>query len=114
MVARRSVFTQEQRQQFQTSRDEKTRIRPILQEAFEFYHFQLADIHRDYLHSRGLTDETISEQLIGYAPDGGYALRDHFKSSTNHSSKDLLATGLFQQTKSKAYDYYQDRIVLPY
>ena len=35
-----------------------------------FYHSQLTDEDRDYLHSRGLTDEDISRNMIGRVTDG--------------------------------------------
>jgi DNA primase len=48
---------------------------------------------REYLHSRGLTEEILREFRIGYAPDSGFLLRDRLKGEFEEEL--LRASGLF-------------------
>ena len=108
-------LTPEQQLQAQKEFEHTKRVRGIIQEACKFYHGQSTSEVREYLSHRGLKEETIQQQLIGYAPSGGTVLFDHLTSSNQaYSRDDLLATGLFHSAKGRIYDHYQDRILFPY
>src|SRR5690348_3557254 len=48
---------------------------------------------RQYLSNRGLTEETIREFRIGFAPDSGFLLKDRLKAE--YSEELMRASGLF-------------------
>lgn len=65
----------------------------------------------DYLHSRHLSDKTISQFGLGYSPD--------FNSLVNHlvkmgySRKELLDLGLLAEHDGRFYDFLAERMVVP-
>ncbi len=69
---------------------------------------------RQYLSGRGLTEETIREFRIGYAPDSGFALKDRLK---NDFSEELLrASGLFswkEGAETNIYSKFRNRVMFP-
>lgn len=70
---------------------------------------------RRYLERRGLTLETCERFLLGYAPDGGSALRDHLLGA-GFTAEDLLAAGLVieQEDRGRALrDRFRARVVFP-
>lgn len=93
---------------------ERRSIEEIYSQSVDYFHTQLTDEQRGYLHGRGFNDETINDQKIGYAPAGGTNLFDHLQSEYGLSTDDLLATGLFTQHDGRVYDLFQGRIVFPY
>ena len=54
----------------------KPRLSEIMQRAMEFYRdkFNSDKFSQDYLHNRGLTDETIERFGIGFSPDAWHNL----------------------------------------
>ena len=104
-------WTAEQKQAMESRQQEQARIGWLMAEAFKYYRDQLQAEHRQYLNQRGITDQTIDDLLIGYAPPGGRALYDYLK---DKPQQERLATGLFNQTKAGIFDHYQNRLVFPY
>ena len=102
----------EESAKFEANRKERDQVRPIIKEAFQFYHDTMGSEHRDYFRGRGISDEIIDELLLGYAP-GGDTLVQHFKDKGS-SAKDLYKTGLFYKNKAGASDRYAGRYVFPY
>ncbi len=69
---------------------------------------------RQYLSGRGLTDETIREFRIGYAPDSGFVLKDRLKNDFNDEL--MRASGLFSSKEgadSNLYSKFRNRITFP-
>ena len=54
-------------------RSEKDHLYEICEKAAQFFTQQLNNPIINYLHNRGLNDETIDEWRLGYAPDMGFA-----------------------------------------
>ncbi len=101
----------------QEARSEKEKLLEVLEEAKSFFQKRLAENPeaRKYLESRGLSDKTISEWKLGYAPAEWRALYHHlltlgFKKDT------LLKAGLVKPVIGNAkepYDVFRDRLVFP-
>jgi DNA primase len=101
----------------------EARVRGQLIEAHErackFFEDQLrrpeAAHARQYLASRGLSDETIKAFRIGYAPDSGFALKDRLKS--DFSEEVQRASGLFSWKEGAEaggiYSKFRNRITFP-
>jgi DNA primase len=69
---------------------------------------------RQYLSNRGLSEETIREFGIGFAPDSGFPLKDRLKGDY---SEDLMrASGLFswkEGAEASIYSKFRNRIMFP-
>ncbi len=69
---------------------------------------------RQYLSGRGLSDETIREFRIGFAPDSGFLLKDRLKNDFNDEL--LRASGLFSSkegAEANQYSKFRNRITFP-
>ncbi len=70
---------------------------------------------RQYLSGRGLTEETIREFKIGYAPDSGFVLKDRLKGDYNEEL--LRESGLFSWKEGaeagNIYSKFRNRITFP-
>jgi DNA primase len=69
---------------------------------------------RQYLSGRGLSDETIREFRIGFAPDSGFLLKDRLKNDFNDEL--LRASGLFSSKEgadANLYSKFRNRITFP-
>jgi DNA primase len=67
---------------------------------------------RTYLRSRGITEETEREFLIGYAPsDGGYLVLEAKR--RNVKPEQLLALGLAIEREGKVRDLFRSRLIFP-
>ena len=90
---------------------ETRHVEEVLTEAADFYHSSLTDEAREYLHKRGLKDETIDLFKIGYARGG---LLDHLTQTKNFPIETCLRSGVIRKTNGgKARDYFINRIVFP-
>lgn len=105
------------------SSEEKNMVWEILETATIFYEKQLWDgigkeKNLSYLKERGLTENTIHEFRLGYAPDGWRNILQ-FLTSRGYQVKDILKTGLIIQKDEKSenvdnfYDRFRDRIMFP-
>lgn len=101
--------------------EEKNRTIEILELATKFYEVQLwKGAGREkiikYLKERGLTEETIKEFRLGYAPDGWRNVLN-FLTKRGYSLAEILKTGLLveKNTNQNAshYDRFRDRIMFP-
>jgi DNA primase len=107
-------FTPEQQEQV----EENERLREVLSMAVTFYQHQLRNtdagkIALDYLYDRKLTDQTIDQFALGYAPDSWDALANYLR-SRNISEADLLNAGLVSERDSGGvYDRFRHRLVIP-
>jgi DNA primase len=67
----------------------------------------------DYLHSRGLTDETIAKFRLGFAPEGWTAMVNAAMRA-GLSNDRLLEAGLIKQRQdSSPYDAFRNRVIFP-
>lgn len=100
------------------SRTEKDKILGVLEEAAVFFEKELAghEPARRYITSRGITDETIKNWRIGYAPDDWRLLYNHLL-NLGYDSTLILKAGLAKtsdaSTKQGPYDVFRDRIIFP-
>ncbi len=88
----------------------------INQEASDFYSFYLGNTPegtsiKSYLQTRGMSDETIKQFEIGFAPEGNLL----FKSLRNKHFEplDIITTGLSQKNNDQYYDTFRKRIMFP-
>jgi DNA primase len=102
----------------QAQYEEYDRLRELLDEAVTFYHHNLKNTSSvaaslEYLHQRGLTDETVEAFGIGYAPKSWDATTDFFKSK-GYSERELADAGMVTQRDSGGiYDRFRHRIMIP-
>jgi DNA primase len=99
--------------------DNKKRILAALELATKFYETQLwKGVGRDnilgYLRERGLTDESIVEFRLGYAPSGWDNIMK-FLIERGFNLEEIRGTGLLVQKDNGAgqYDRFRDRIMFP-
>lgn len=107
-----------------TKPERKSRSLEILDLATKFYEKQLWDSERGkkmltYLHGRGLTDETLKNFRIGYAPDGWRFVFD-FLLKRGFAQAEIEQAGLVIRKNREAgdttgshYDRFRDRIMFP-
>jgi len=98
-------------------KEEKDQLKEMHKYAVEFYEKELkkpdAKEAREYLKNRGLTDESIKQFHLGYAPDSWDSLMN-FLLEKKYSIKDLSKAGLIvSKNKEKHYDKFRNRIMFP-
>ena len=106
--------------QFQHDKSKESefdKLRDVLEISTVFYEDELHKNSRmkfalDYLHSRGLTDETIKTWRIGVASNEWRTLGDYLRSK-NISNLEMEKVGLIKQTGTSVYDRFRERIMFP-
>ena len=101
-------------------RQQRERLHALLGRAATFYARYLweareAEPAREYLLGRGLTEETLREFQVGYAPSAWDRMWKASRSS-GFSDDELLAAGLVQRSKNRpgqVYDRFRERIMFP-
>lgn len=98
-------------------RSERERQYAVMEASTKFYEAHLArnPAVKDYLKRRGLTDETIAEFRIGYAPDSWDAL-DVFLMNKGFSAREFVESGLgikSERRQNSYYDRFRNRIMFP-
>jgi DNA primase len=108
----------------EVSSSQKNRIKEINTEAARFFHNFLIKMDSsrsalDYLHDRGLTDETIEEWQIGFVPEQ-WDLLTQYLMKKGFGIEDLVAAGMtIQKERANAgsgkgfYDRFRGRIMFP-
>jgi len=103
---------------------QRTRIKDINVAAARFWHNFLLRMPQskaalDYLHKRGLKDETIEAWMIGFIPEQ-WDLLTQYLLKKGHSIDDLVAAGLTIQREGASlvsmkgfYDRFRGRIMFP-
>jgi len=102
------------------SQQERKRILAAVECAADFFYRRLhmsqdGRIAREYIVRRGLPEEVVESQKLGYAPAGGDRLLDHLKKSGIESALALKA-GLVSQSSSdssKFFDRFRNRLIFP-
>ncbi len=101
-------------------RARRERLYSLLGRATTFYARYLWEAReagpaREYLLGRGLTEETLREFRVGYAPSAWDRMLRASRSS-GFSEEELLAAGLAQRSKNRPgqiYDRFRERIMFP-
>jgi DNA primase len=103
----------------QTQQQEKTeRLRAILDETSRFWHEQLRDapqaqIARDYIIKRGLTEETAEAFMLGYAPDDWRQTLQHLQ-MLGYTQDEIVEAGVaIRNDEGNVYDRFRHRLVIP-
>jgi len=90
----------------------------VLEAAVEFFRKQMLETEQgkkalDYLHSRGITDETIKIWGLGYAPLSWNQLLDHLLAK-GYTKELILRAGLLTESDDgRVYDRFRDRLMFP-
>lgn len=112
-------YSQAAQEQYQETRDEKTKLYEIHELATKFYEKQLWDGPGKervlpYLRDRGLSDESIRKFRLGFAPEGWRHLYD-FLVKSGFNAKELVQAGiaLKKDQGDGYYDRFRDRIMFP-
>lgn len=90
-------------------------LKEILEESTKFFEesFQKNKEVEIYLKNRGLTDETIKEWRIGFAPSGWDNLI-HYLKNKNYKEEDIEKAGLIKKGEKEGYyDRFRSRIIFP-
>lgn len=95
----------------------KDRLFEVNEKAGEFYHFlltkhPLGKKALDYLHQRGLTDETITTFKLGYAPNSWDSLT-HFLTKRGFNPPEIVRAGLIIPSTRGGYDRFRARVMFP-
>lgn len=109
------------------SKTEKDKILNALEEATKFFEKELTEngAARHYIAGRGISEETIKDWRIGYAPAEWRSLYDHLK-NLGHDREIIFKAGLVKYAQGKParttevvqsggepYDVFRDRIMFP-
>jgi DNA primase len=97
----------------------RTSLLDVLVEAQGWFHSRLVAHPEgrpalDYLHQRGITDETISRWMLGFAPARWDGLISHLHSRGIDANQAVSAGLARRRGKSRgAYDLFRDRVIVP-
>ncbi|MDP3875221.1 MAG: DNA primase, partial [bacterium] len=101
------------------SKTEKDKILNALEEATKFFEKELAGNKpaRRYIASRGISEETIKNWRIGYAPAEWRLLYEYLQ-NLGHDREIIFKAGLVKKPLDEArggepYDVFRDRIIFP-
>jgi DNA primase len=120
LAARVGITIEEDRKEVVTAESrERQALYQLMEEAARFYHRQLMESAEakpviEYLKGRGVSDATLVQFQIGFAPASGHALRD--AAQKKGWSLDLLEkAGLLRRKESSAstFDHFWNRIIFP-
>lgn len=100
------------------SKDKTERLFELLEVATEYFEKQLQKNKdaRDYILSRGLTEQTLTQMRIGYASNEWREGRAYLKSK-GYSDDEMMTVGLIKRTDKATqdpfYDVFRGRIMFP-
>ena len=104
--------TPEQRQARKVERESRIPVQDLLIEAFQLYNANLKS--NNYFNDRGIPNEVIESDLLGYAPSEWRWLASRLEKVTDDRDA-LLGTGLFYKNRDgNLSDRYSDRYIFPY
>ncbi len=117
LAERAGVTLEPRRPEDAAQREAHQRLYDLMEEAVVFYRHHLrtpaGKQALDYLHKRGLTDETIEAFGLGYAPNAWEAARAYF-TNKGYTDDDLLAVGLLtRRDNGRIYDRFRHRVMFP-
>lgn len=96
--------------------EQKEKLLKINSLASDYYHYlltthDLGKPARDYVESRGITQESIEKFKLGYAPAGWDYLRQFLVEKKKFSLVDVQLSGLVIENKN--YDRFRNRLMFP-
>ena len=100
------------------TKDHTEELVNVLEAAARFYRQQMLETPMgretlEYLHRRGLTDQTIKIFGLGHAPEGWDGLLNYLK-SLGYGERVLMDAGLVSERDSGgSYDRFRNRLVIP-
>jgi len=101
------------------SKTEKDKILAVLEEATKFFEKELAGVSLAcrYVASRGISDETVRDWRIGYAPAEWRSLYGYLQ-NLGYERDIIMKAGLIKKTVDEArsgepYDVFRDRVIFP-
>ena len=96
------------------NKEARSRLVAIHEEATKFFESELATnlSAKEYLKSRGLTEETMKSWRIGYAKDSWRELSIHLL-SLGYNEKELQDAGLVIPSRNGVVDRFRGRIMFP-
>ncbi len=120
LAERTGVELKQYEAQRSVPKDEKEQLLQVHELVARFYQKQLLETPDgkkvlDYLHNRGLNDETIQNFKIGFAPDS-YETTHTMLLKEGFSKKMLVSSGLAltqETTVDKIYDRFRGRLMFP-
>lgn len=98
----------------------RQRLRALNEAAAIWFHHQLlqsnaAQYCRSYLDSRGVSNESLAQWRLGYAPDGDALVQ--YLLSVGYSGKELVDAGLAREREGDRgggiYGYFRNRLIFP-
>lgn len=98
--------------------DKRLGLVEVMEQAASFYQLQFRTAKgqeaRDYIRRRGLSDATVEQFGIGYAPDSRFALRDHL-AEKGVSPAMMQEAGLIiiPEDGGQPYDRFRGRVIFP-
>ncbi|MCH7605084.1 DNA primase [Patescibacteria group bacterium] len=96
---------------------ERTRIYELLELATKFFEKQLFSSQTgaavtQYLHNRGVSQESMEKWMIGYAPDSARGLME-FLQQSGYRTDEIGKAGLHVRSEGRLYDRFRGRIMFP-
>lgn len=98
-------------------KDKKTKLYDANQKAAQYFHYILTE-HKlgqkalEYLKKRGLSDKTIKDFNLGYAPNSWDSLFK-FMIKRGFTPENLIDAGLAVASRSGGYDRFRGRVMFP-
>lgn len=114
LAERAGIELQPQKAFSKESKDEREALYHALDWATKFYQAVLPKFPEalKYLHTRGLTDETIKNFRVGFVPDEWNSLSDFLKKK-GVSEQTMERAGLVVRGTKGVYDRFRGRIMFP-
>ncbi len=92
------------------------RLEEVNNKAAIYFFKQLKDkknsVVLEYVHKRGITDDSIKKFGVGYAP-GGFGLLEYIQSKEKYSKAELIQSGLFVEKEGKLKGKFFKRVMFP-
>lgn len=93
-------------------RDSRGRLFELLEAAAIFYASRFNDPAREYLHKRGINDDTIKSFRVGLSGESWGEASDYLREK-GFSEKEILDAGLAKRGERGLYDRFRGRIIFP-
>lgn len=118
LAKRAGVELQPQTPHDEQQQAERERLHHLLEATAQFFHDHLrtspaAQIARDYVINRGLTEHTAETFMLGYAPDDWRQALHHLQ-MLGYTQDDIIDAGVaIRNEKGNVYDRFRHRLVIP-
>ncbi len=118
LAQKTGVELKRQTPEYAQLKSERQKLYEICELACRFFEKQLKESKtgkeaKEYLISRGLSEDSVNKWRIGYAPDVWQALSD-FLTSQGHTKEEVEKAGLgLTSEKGSFYDRFRGRIIFP-